>query len=569
MFLRIRGVAARMLLTALLAMLAASDAVAQDKVPADKRLPQGVMAYVSVPNVTLLREKFWQTSIGQMIQDESMTQFKAQFAELLAEWSGKIQEELGISLEELENLVEGEVALSVVRPPGKGIGIIGLVDFSTKQELFTQLLTKFEEELKNHSAQRTTSTYAETEIVSYSVPSPQEGGAPMKFAFLVKDGMFAAASSRTFLELVLDRWNGEHEKSFAKDTNYAYVMDNCRSDSSGQPVFAWYLTPVEGTLAAMSLSPDMAMPSAMITGMLPTLGLNKLKAYGGAAELAVEGFDQITRSVICVEPPPAGVLNVFQFPATIEGPPEWIPASAHYYLGLHWDLQSGYEAVGKLTDSYMGPGSFEKLVKQAAEKDPMLHPKEDIIDQLTGVVHVYVQSAGETPEDVVWAAAVGVTDEAAVEEVLEKLLEEISDEPYRTEEVDGVTVYLPPNEDGQGAVAIHEGQLYIAASLEVLEPILTSETMESLEDSPLYGKVSEQMPEKSSMLGFTDTAATMKLGYESLRSGSLDMLTEGKVDFSLLPEYEAISKYFLPSAYYLTPIERGAISVQFTPAFEE
>jgi hypothetical protein len=81
--------------------------------------------------------------------------------------------------------------------------------------------------------------------------------------------------------------------------------------------------------------------------------------------------------------------------------------------------------------------------------------------------------------------------------------------------------------------------------------------------------ISEMLPEKASMLGFTDTAATTRLGYESLRAGSLDALTEGEIDFSLLPEFDVISKYFQPSAYYMTPIERGAISVQFTPAYQE
>ena len=207
----------------------------------------------------------------------------------------------------------------------------------------------------------------------------------------------------------------------------------------------------------------MAMPSAVVTGMLPTLGLDKFKAYGGAAELGADGYDNITRSVICIDTPPTGVLNVFQFPATIEGPPEWVPASAHYYLGLHWDLQTAYSAVGKLTDAYMGPGSFEKLVQQTAEREPMLNPKTDIIDRLTGVVNVYVTNPGESPEDFEGIVALGVSDEEAVTKVIEKLLEQISDEDYRTEEVEGTTVYLPPNEEGMGAVAVADGQLDEAA----------------------------------------------------------------------------------------------------------
>lgn len=568
------AMAACTLLAAGIAAQAQQDAPPEGaRVSADRRLPPGVLAYASCPSVKLLKEKFAETSFGQLLQDPGMDDFLSQFKPFYEQASAQAEAEIGMSLDELLELVSGEVAIAAFRPPGQKLGLVSFVDVQSHTDALNKLLNELQQELKNKQAERSTSTYAETEVVTYRLPSEKPDGKPIQFSYFLRDGVLVTAIVPQHLEMVLDRWSGDSDSTFADNETYQYVMETSRSQAGGQPVLTWYITPVELILAGMSLSPELALQSAMVTGMLPTLGLNNLKAYGGAVELATSEYDNITRSVICLEGPAEGVLKVFQFPATISGPPEWVPASAQFYTGFHWDLETAYTAVGTLVDAYLGPGKFEGLVQQGADNPagPGLHPKTDIIDRLTGVVHLFLMNRGGGPENTEGAVALGVTDAAAVEEVLKKVLESISEGPYRTQQVSGTTVYLPPEgRTGKGAIAVKGDQLYVASSISVMEGILSGTNAKTpLSQSEGYKKIADGFPSETSMLAYTDNSASLKAGYESLRGGDFDAFTEGKIDFSLLPPFDEIKKFFQPSAYYLVPIERGALSVQFTPHYQK
>src|SRR5690606_27642079 len=80
------GMAALCLLVLGAGQLRAAD------VPAARRLPPGVLLYLSVPDAVDLKDRFMDSNFGQMIEDDSLNEFRGQFSEHWQEASKKVQE---------------------------------------------------------------------------------------------------------------------------------------------------------------------------------------------------------------------------------------------------------------------------------------------------------------------------------------------------------------------------------------------------------------------------------------------------------------------------------------------
>lgn len=551
------------------AMLLASQAAmafAADPVPSDRRLPPGTLGYVSVPNVPLAVSQFRETSFGRLLNDPEVEEIRSQLAGMAIPLVQQFEDRAGMPLSDLAALFSGEVTLAAVRPVGQALGYVTFLDVGEHRNVLDQVLAQVDERLEERDATKTTETRDGTEIIVYSVPRQgNPDAAPYTTAYFVKDKMFVVGSTVSLLESVLTRWDGQHTATFADTPIYSEVMAKCRSGEEAQDAFRWFVSPIELVTAGLSLNPEYQMVSIMMNAYLPTLGLNRLKGLGGVLELSTEEFDSVYRSMIYAEPPATGVLKVFQFRATVEGPPAWVPADATQFLGLDWNVTGAYEAVESIYDAFTGqPGQFERMLNQLGgpAQAADLHPKQDIVDAFSGAVYGYLIPSEEgDPSEMQGVLAIGVTDEAKGRRLLE---EAVKSAGGSTSETRGTTIYHLAGDDAPGVAAIHEGQIFIADNLDRLGQALEGKVDNPLADSPRFQQVHAKVPESVSILSYQDASDQLQTGYEALRSGSFDGLMQGAFDFSVLPPFDAISKYFRPTASYVIPDENGAITVQFT-----
>ncbi len=531
-------------------------------VPSEKRLPPGVLLHFSIPNFPELGMKMKDTSMGAMINDPAFDDFRVQLMDKFQEMSAKTEEELGFPLSDLEALLAGEMSISVVRPIGQSLGLVSTLFIGDHKDVLDQLLVKIDEELQTKNAVKETEDFADTEITFYSIPNPnaKPNAPPMTVAYFLKDETFVAASSISILESVLARWDGEHDETFADSKVYNAIQAKCTSNERSKPVIKWYVNPVDLTLAAMSMSPQTQMPAAMAGAYLPTLGLNKLKAFGGAVEMATDEFDSISRTMIYVDTPAGGLLKLFDFPSTIDGPPNWVPAESGSYFGFHWNLLAAYNAVESMYDSFMGqPGGFERMVVNAAKRadGPDLNPKEDVIDVLSGVFHGYMAAGkAEDKTPVIGVLSFGVNDEQKALKLLKAIG---NDKEFQTKDAQGITIY----ENETGVAAIHQGVVYLASSQKQLEDALFNKN-ESLGKSAGFQSVTQKLPAKTSILTYAGNAGQWEASYNNLRDGKFDSFTEGEFDFSVLPPFATVGKYLMPSTSYTVQDEKGCVITQFT-----
>ncbi|HEX6986215.1 MAG TPA: hypothetical protein VF170_12615, partial [Planctomycetaceae bacterium] len=566
---------------ALTAALLARPSAAQDDTPSAKLLPPNVYAYVAVPDMTALKERTGDSALGAMLRDPKLQPTIDQIKEKLSETGGKIREELGVSVEELLAVPSGELAFAVFDVPGESVGFVMIVGYGENAATVDKLVQKAESELREKGGERKTQSFEGTEIVVFETKGEVgaeddldiEGeedapaGAADTVAWFRKDDRFVLGSNVPALEAVLARWAGDHDETFAGSEVYGYVAEKLRSDDR-EPAIVWYVDPIGGLQAAMTRAEGAGPQLQMVAAFLPTLGLTNLKAVGGSVDMATEEFDSVTKVFFYVERPASGnlgVLGLFEFPPAELAPPEWVAETATGYFGANWDVEGAVDSVRTLVDTFQGPGSFERLMQQAANapNGPKLNPEKDFLDQLAGQIHIAsypivvprTQPAeGQATAQQPTVIALDVKDEQKMNDVLAKLAQ-TPNFPGETRQFQGTTLYELPMQNPQGgepgkmAVAVAKGHLFFSTDVSRLEEVLRDTGGTPLAETDAYKTIAGHFPDRVSLVGYQDQRDQLKSIYEAFRSGEAGQQVEG-FDFSTLPPFEDIAKYLRTSGSY-------------------
>ncbi|MCA9029405.1 MAG: hypothetical protein KDA66_01275 [Planctomycetaceae bacterium] len=559
----------RFLVAAVVGLLSTTALFAQDSIPSERRLPPNVLAFVTCPDVNDLQARLQDTAYGGLLNDPEMQEFRDEFMQKFDEMSKKAEEEIGMPLSDLTALLSGEATLAVVRPIGQMPGVVAMLDCGDHDDIVKSLLEKVDAGLKEQGAEGEIENVDGTDVTVYTLPQADGQKTPATVTYFYKDHVFVIGSSLSVLETVLERWDGSDDKCFANSELYQEMLKQCVPDANAKPVMKWFVTPIELIMAGMSMSPETQMYAGIGSAYLPTLGLNKLKALGGATELATEEFDSVSRSVVIANPPASGLIKVFQFPDSLTGPPAWVPHDAAQYIALHWDIGGAYDAIGAMYDTFQGsPGAWNQLVDSLSDQPggPGLHIKNDVIDTLTGVGQGYlvippgtdINAADFQPRGVV---AIGVTDSAKAETLLRKILAEEND--FTERKFNDHTVFELAGSK-TAAAAVVNNEIILAEDVQRLESVIIGRTGNPLSETPQYKRMAAYLPEKFSTLSWVDPAVQWEAGYEKLRGGAFDNIFDGSFDPAVLPPFAVVKKYMRQTAAYSRPTERGYITTSFS-----
>lgn len=569
---------------------------AQEKTPSAKLLPPTVYAYVAAPDVAELKTRVKASSLGEMLKDPKLQPTYDQIKEKLSEGAGQLQQNLGVSLQDLLKVPSGELAFAVCDIPGESIGMVAILGYGENGATVDKLVEKAEASLETKGATRATEEFEGTEIIVFEKEAaaeenddldiegdsaPSKGG-PGKVAWFRKDDRLVIGNDVAVLEAVLARWDGNHGKTFADSEVFKTIMAKTKTDDR-TPAIIWYGDPMGGLQTALSRAQNIPPQFQIVAGILPMLGLTHLKGVGGSIDVATADFDSITKMFFYVEPPASGdlgLLGVFQFTPIEITPPEWVTDSATGYFAANWDVEDAVAAVEKLYDTFNAPGAFDALMQQAANNPngPKLNPRKDLLDQLTGLMQMAnyplptprVTTEGGAPTQQPAVIALAVKDEQKMSEVLARL-SETPTFPGETRQFQGTTLYempMPNQQPGKMAIAVAKGSLIFATDSTRMEQILRGGDGTPLAETEEYQKVAKFFPNEVSMLGFQNQREQLKTMYEALRSGQAGQQIQG-FDFSTLPPFEDISKYLRQNGSYAVPDENGALLVSFSVKLEK
>ena len=567
------------IVTVLLAavLLAPSRPAAAAKVAVDQRLPADVYAYVSIPDVPAAKARFKASSLGQITRDPAFAEIVKQIEVQIKKGSAELEKQIGIKLNDLLEIPSGEISIAVGKSDRPVPAIAVFLDFGKKEETVDKIIAVVTKELKKGNINRRTDTYKGTKIISYfeKVADDAEGEetAPkMDHAYFIKDSFVVFGTDVAFLKKVVDRWDGKHEKTFAKTAAYKYIK--ARTKTGRAPVASWYLDPIGLLNAAILNNPEIGPEAGLALGFLKPLGLANFKAVGGSMDWNVGEYDSLTKMVMYVEKPVAGALGLFKFPPTEQQAPKWIPGSATNYIALNWDMPAAYKAAAEIygTISLGGPKALAEKLEELAKDPagPKIHAKKDVLDHLDGRMHVFTDFKNpDEPSSMRVFFAIGAKDAKKIEAVLKKVAG-LPDFPGATRKFKGHTIYTIDGDDfgavgASVAFTVARKHLVVASDPVLIEQAILGDPKRALANDATYKAIVGKLPKKTSMLMFQRGNSQLKAIYEQLRSGNVP-LGEGApdIDFSKLPPFSAMMKYLTPSGGYAVPDKHGVYMESFS-----
>ncbi len=554
-------------------LLARSPVLAVEPVSANRLLPPEVAFYVTIPNVSDLKERWKKSLYGEMYSDEALVDFWKDVGKQLGQFSDKFKEQIGVTLDDLLQLPSDEVSFAIVNPSSQSMAAITLLNFGENKVTIETLLKKATTALDEKGAKRSTEEFDDTKIIVYTFEKDAENtsvGSDWKLAYFIKDSTIVIASSVPALEAILARWDGKHPKTFADDEVYQYIVQRCRSDES-TPLLTWYANPMGLLHGIIDAAGPQAFQAQMVKGLLPALGISQLRAVGGSFDIASGNYESISRAQAYIQFPTTGVLNVFQCPATVQSPPKWVTADTTAYFGMNWDIQGAYLAIKALVDQFKGPGSFTKMLEGLAieESGQNLHLKKDVIDQLSGKAHfITITPESDELHNERFLFALEVTNIVKMKRVL-AVMTKTPGFRGNAREFRGETIYEVQSAIANAGIqtigiAVTNGHLMLASDVTTIEQIVRGDSdRQSLVDSDDYRKITRHFPSKTSVLAYQKQQLKIKQNYERLRSVENNKLIPG-IDFTKLPPFVVVQKYLQSSGSYIIPDRRGVSFVSFS-----
>jgi hypothetical protein len=422
-------------LSFVLASLATCPAWAE-RPSAAKLLPARTVGYLRIANAPDLVQKFRETSMGKLSQDEQVRPILSQLYGSATDAFGRIQEQIGLSLEELLKIPQGEMAIALVAPEDDVPAWMILFDAGDQISAAQKLLEQSEKRAADDGAEITTEEVSGVEL--RTVRNPGDNRPPVYF---VREGTIIVANSSAFLKQLLAAWDGAEGERLLDNPKFTTIMRRCLASEEDPPQITWFVDPIE---AAIALTRGNFNAQATVA-LMPILGLDGLKGAGGAVTLGAGDFDMIVHSHLLLEQPREGVIEMLALGSGKSTPESWVPENAAGYSTIYWDAQKTYQAACQVFDRFREDGALARAIQERVSRSyPELHFEDDILKalggRLTWVTWMEPPARINSQSNLV---GVKLSDPGEFRETLEILLAPVRD---RLEEKTyaGVTYYRSP-----------------------------------------------------------------------------------------------------------------------------
>ena len=556
-------------------VLAAVPVWADDVVLSDQILPTDTYLHLTVANVDEARQQLADSSFGRLIQDPALDDFKAElknaFGRQLDDGLAEFENQLGVSLIELLEIPSGEVAFSVTTV-GNRIGAVLYLDFGDSESQVRSLLDLAAAKIAGvPELTQETDELDGTELILFTVDGPVPTPLIKEFGWFVRDSRLVICNSRRVMEALISNWDGQASDTFVSNPVYEQILHRCQSHERSA-VSAAYFDPVglitklvqTGSLGQAGLGAGMAM------GFFPTLGINQLKGIGGISEFGNSEFEGVGRAMLFAEQPPQGLMRAFMLGSVDPSPPDWVKEDVVLYTAINWQAAEAYLAVESLVDMVQGAGELQNMLNQLSQSGLGIHIKDDVIDQLSGSIHMI--GGGSDPNmpggEMLFALEIQDPDRFS------DLLARVADEPgYPGEirEFRGATVYEIRQQDQSVAFTVVNGNFMVGIGQTLLEQVLRNDyDVPSLADSEDFRRIAQHFPSDVVSVHFSRPAEQYRSIYDMLKNGDAAQMFQGmdeiftQINFSTLPPFDEISKYIQPSGGYTMQDENGFVSEGFT-----
>lgn len=569
---------------ALLALVGALSlpALARAQTPTEQALPETTIGFLKFKDASDLREALKSTQIGQLLADPALDPLIDDVAAKLSDARDQAREQLGLTLEEILTLPEGEVAVAVIATPDaeRPVAVYVVADAGANAEKMDTLMAKATERAKEENV-----TADEEAFEGLTLHVLKREGADSPVAWTKRGSTYHYATNLDVLKDVLVNADGRTD-ALANSESYKTIVEKAGAEAQ----VVWFIDLVRAGSVAMSVLREQDQGNAMVLQNQAQLtGIDGIKGIGGGVTFNTGPYDQLAKTFLYVPGEARGILPLFKLPKVDLTPQPWVPASAASYQSMSWDLDAFYTGLKGFIDTNIGAGMLEGIEQQlAGPQGNGLRFERDIFGPLGNritVVSDYATPGDETSQRALFAIA--LDDQEAFRATLDKV-KGLMNMQLPEREFEGTTIYeveLPEMPaapgganvalDGPLSLAIAKNHLFVATKASLLEEALKANAP-SLRESPGYQALARQYPETASTLSFTRSEEQARVFYNLIKSGQLssamrdaarnaggEIPDEEFINPDKLPPFEVFEKYMAPGGGFSTMDADGVTFTQF------
>lgn len=563
-----------------LSVASASSVLAQ-RPTAPRLFSQKSLLYVRIDDTRELKDKFSQTSSGKLAEDPQLKPILSSFYTTFSTLVQGMQNTIGVNLDELLSIPNGELAVAVVPTKTRPV-FCGLLEAGDELPALEIMIGRLEERLKTQGAEQTSK-----EIGKIKVTKIQNGPRPdRQFGFFMDSGVLVFSSSAEYIETLAQIWQGSgiDHKSLADNRDFTTIMSRCVGTEGERPQASFYVNPIAMFREASKETPN----SVIVLTTLKTLGIDGIKGIGGSAIFAPNDFDSIVHAHLLMDNNRRGVLRAVRPKSGSTEPEAWVNDQVVSYGTMNWDFDKTVKAIAEIVDSFGGENAFENNVIINGGKQVGLDLRKDVLELLDG--RVTLAQVIIPPKRInSQSNLVGVhfKDAQRVKtEVLPKLFEKAkSMEPrWKSRQTGDSTVYYidvaSPSENIRvpaPAMAMVGNELLISDAVESIEQAIKTYSSgddllsDAIEYKLVRDRIKAQLKDKeTSIMSYQRPEESLRLFYDLANDpeniNRLEQISANNPFFTALvtalrskqlPKFEVISKYMAPSGAFVVEEEDG------------
>ena len=571
--------------------------------PAENLLPSDTLLMFTVPDCSTVGASWHQSPQWLLWHDPSMKPFHDDF---MAKWDSKIvapmEQSLGIQVSDYLPLLQGQLTVAITQngwdgSDGTQPAMLLLLDAKDKSDLLATNLGALKQKWKDSG--RTVRTMNVQDIKFSVVTFPSNS---MPFASALSQGANNTSSSNTLyigqfkslliagtsmktVEGVAAHLNGGANPSLVQNAQFA--SDQLSQFHNAPLYYGWFNAKSFFYVLSQMQPGESSGPWPSFNSILMASGLRDLKSVSFSYRESREG-SQMELFAAAPESTRRGLLKMFTAASKDANPPPFVPADAVQFFRWRVDGQKAWSELEK-TLSTLSPGMmtyvnsmFMMANANAQQQNPNFDLRKDLIGNLGDDWIKFAKApAGNTLADLnsepyLFLFAANNPDEAVF--ALKTVGGMLSSSTPKSQDFLGRKIYTIPLPSGRamtgaGAPAAPQRSIYCTASggyvavttdISMIQNYLRSNDGKTkpLIQTPglaqaaqhvggmgngLFGYQNQSEAARALLAALKNDPAAGAVAFNSL--SGLPINAPGAsfrdlANFSLLPDYEAISKYF-------------------------
>jgi hypothetical protein len=379
-------------------LLVPSAAAAGSFPPSETIFPATTRAWLSIANPKGLQAAFDRTEYGQMVKDPVMKPFVESFREQLKNAGKQRLGKLGLTLEDLEKIPGGELAMAAIEPAPGMLASLLLVD-TTGNEAETQALVgRIEQRLLEQKATKVADEAAGSAGITTFKLAPEPNATVARerqVSFAQAPSALIVGDSPAMVAQVLSTLRQGRKDNLSTLPAFQAVATRCGKQvpAAASPL-RWFVDPLAYAKVYQAANPPREKRKGPdYVAILGRQGFDAVKGVGGVVFFD-DGIYEARHHTMIYAPPLAGrqpfaadrfdlAARMLQFPNTDRiDPPQWVPRDVSSWVAMQFDLANAFQSAESLVDDVVGEkGVFDDVIASLKEDPdgPQIDVEKDLV----------------------------------------------------------------------------------------------------------------------------------------------------------------------------------------------